>query len=288
MNDQPPNEPTPGLLLHLAGPLQSWGQRSHYNERDTALFPTRSGVLGLLSSALGRRRDEPVDDLRRLSLTVRADRPGHVLRDLHTVGGGLPAKETVTTAEGRKRGTKQATLLSHRSYLQDAAFTVALTASQEDADLVHACAQALRAPRWAPYLGRRSCPPTGPHFLGHTLAPWQHLVHLPLHRTRDHTPRADGAHVLFYGDAPLDTRLPTTAEHQVDAHAASGADPSGEIDDDPRTFHTDHRSYRTRPLYRRELRLPEHRYAGLGVNYLQAIDSYLHQHKRPEDERINP
>lgn len=288
MSRQSPHEPTPGLLLHLSGPLQSWGQRSHYNERDTALFPTRSGVLGLLSSALGRHRDEPIDDLAQLSLTVRADRPGHLLRDLHTVGGGLPAKETVTTAEGKKRGIKQATLLSYRYYLQDAAFTVAVTGAPEHGDLINACARALRAPRWAPYLGRRSCPPTGPHFLGHTHTPWRHLTYLPLHRANTNAPRETSTHVLFYGDAPLNTLLPMTPEHQVDSGAANGIDPSGEIDDDPRTFHTHHRSYRTRSLYQRELQFPADQCAGLGLSYLESIEAYLSRHTATEHERISP
>lgn len=289
MNEEPTNEGTQGLLLHLSGPLQSWGQRSHYNERDTAVFPTRSGVLGLLSSALGRDRGATIDDLTQLSLTVRVDRPGHLLRDLHTVGGGLPAKETVTTAEGKKRATKQATLLSYRSYLQDAAFTVAVTGTANHSDLINVCAHALRAPTWAPYLGRRSCPPTGPFLLGRTRTPWWHLTHLPLHRATSAAVRKpEHTHVLFYGDAPLDTRLPGTLDHQAGTHAANGADPVGEIDDDPRTFHTQHRSYRTRPLYQRELQLATHQCGGLGLKYLEAVEVYLRECSTTEHGRISP
>lgn len=52
-----------GLLLRLAGPLQSWGTHSKYLWRDTARFPTRSGVVGMLAAGLGREREAPVDDL---------------------------------------------------------------------------------------------------------------------------------------------------------------------------------------------------------------------------------
>ncbi|WP_150236421.1 type I-E CRISPR-associated protein Cas5/CasD [Nocardiopsis quinghaiensis] len=285
---EPTDEQVPGLLLHLSGPLQSWGQRSHYNERDTAAFPTRSGVLGMISSALGRPRGAPIDDLTQLSLTVRVDRSGHLLRDLHTVGGGLPAKETVTTAEGKKRGTKQATLLSHRYYLQDAAFTVAVTGTSDHSDLIGACAQALDAPTWAPYLGRRSCPPTGPFFLGHTRTPWWHLTYLPLHRAIPASARTvEHTHVLFYGDAPLDTRMAGAVGRQADTHVANGADPVGEIDDDPRTFHTHHRSYRTRPLYQRELQVAARLCGGLGLPYLEAVESYLREYSTTEDGRIS-
>ncbi|WP_138900819.1 type I-E CRISPR-associated protein Cas5/CasD, partial [Streptomyces albidochromogenes] len=120
----------PGLLLRLTGPLQSWGLHSHFNDRDTAAFPTRSGVIGMLAAALGRGRDQPIDDLTTLQMTVRTDRPGVPLRDLHTVGGGLPGKATVTTGEGKKRPGDTGTLLTHRNYLADAAFTVALTTPQ--------------------------------------------------------------------------------------------------------------------------------------------------------------
>src|SRR5690606_24480124 len=126
---QPPQEP--GILLRLAAPLQSWGERSHFTEeRDTAAFPTKSGVLGLLACALGRHRGHASDDLRQLRLTVRIDRPGYVLRDLHTVGGGLAPKGTVQTAKGGTRGQGKSTVYGHRLYLADAAFVCALSCQE--------------------------------------------------------------------------------------------------------------------------------------------------------------
>ena len=50
------------LLMRLAGPMQSWGTRSRFGNRDTGLEPSRSGVIGLLCAALGRPRAEPLDD----------------------------------------------------------------------------------------------------------------------------------------------------------------------------------------------------------------------------------
>ncbi|CAM5370648.1 hypothetical protein SCALM49S_05746 [Streptomyces californicus] len=64
-----------GLLLRLAGPLQSWGTHSKYLWRDTARFPTRSGVVGMLASGLGRERGAALDDLTALSMTVRVTVP---------------------------------------------------------------------------------------------------------------------------------------------------------------------------------------------------------------------
>ena len=46
------------LLLRLAAPLQSWGMDSKFETRKTNREPTKSGIIGLLSAALGLRRDE--------------------------------------------------------------------------------------------------------------------------------------------------------------------------------------------------------------------------------------
>lgn len=46
------------LLLQLVAPMQSWGSRSRFDDRDTEREPTKSGVLGLVASALGRPRAE--------------------------------------------------------------------------------------------------------------------------------------------------------------------------------------------------------------------------------------
>ncbi|WP_435610845.1 type I-E CRISPR-associated protein Cas5/CasD [Streptomyces sp. C10-9-1] len=257
----------PGLLLRLTGPLQSWGEHSHFNERDTAAFPTRSGIIGLLASALGRHRNEPVDDLAGLSLTIRVDRPGVVLNDLHTVGGGLPAKATVTTAEGKKRAGDTGTLLTHRAYLADAAFTVALTG---DTTLLHETRHAIATPRWPPYLGRRSCPPEGPLLLGHTDDALHHLVHLPIAAP----PPTGHAKITFLADHPLN-QLPGTA---TDASPDDGAHPVSAVNDQPLSFDPRHRNYRSRPLYRRTLHLPAEQHGGLGIEQLESLTTYLRAH----------
>ena len=72
------------LLLRLAGPLQAWGVRSRFTVRSTELAPTRSGIIGMLSAAIGRRRTDPIEDLLSLRFGVRKDQPGRVIRDFHT------------------------------------------------------------------------------------------------------------------------------------------------------------------------------------------------------------
>lgn len=262
----------PGLLLHLAGPLQSWGEHSRFNDRDTARFPTRSGIIGLIAAAQGRRRDEPLDDLRRLRVAVRTDRPGTLLRDFHTVGGGQPTKLTVTTAEGTKRTGMTATLVTHRYYLQDAAFTVALTAGS-DTTLLSACEQALSNPHWPPYLGRRSCPPEGPLLITPSDDAWRELTHLPLHECchprRDGRPVTGLLPVVFTADEPLDA-LPVPP-----GCAVHGRESSSEINDEPISFQPLDRRYLGRTVYRRTLRMPLDRCAGLGIHYLEGLRGHL-------------
>jgi CRISPR system Cascade subunit CasD len=50
------------LLLRLAAPIQAWGV-DKFERRGTERIPTKSGVIGLLAAALGRRRNESIEDL---------------------------------------------------------------------------------------------------------------------------------------------------------------------------------------------------------------------------------
>lgn len=150
------------LFLRLEGPLQSWGERAHWSERDSAPEPTKSGVVGLLGCTLGWNDD---DRLRRLSqavrLAIRCDKAGTPLRDYHTVVGG------VMSAEGKIKinaSTKTPeTLVSERRYLCDSSFLAVIQAGE---DLIAQLAAAVQAPVWTVYLGRKSCPPACPIFEG--------------------------------------------------------------------------------------------------------------------------
>jgi CRISPR system Cascade subunit CasD len=144
----------PTLLLRLQGPMQSWGTTSRFDERDTQLEPSKSGVLGLVCAALGRDRVEPVDDLAALTMGVRVDREGAPLRDYQTATGVLIATGKVDP--GR-------TVVSPRYYLADAAFLVGLEG--DDRALLERIHAALRHPRWPLCLGRKGCVPSPPVYL---------------------------------------------------------------------------------------------------------------------------
>jgi len=161
------------LLLRLAAPLQSWGTRSRFEIRDTEREPTKSGVVGLLAAALGRDRTEPVADLAKLPMTVRVDQEGELAVDYQTVAGA----RTADNKKGR-------TITSHRYYLADASFLVALHVSNDYADPLSAdkLAQALRQPAWPLALGRRSYTPALPIHAGSLdLAPMEALRTVPWH-----------------------------------------------------------------------------------------------------------
>lgn len=144
----------PTLLLRLAGPMQSWGTTSRFDERDSQLEPSKSGILGLVCAALGRDRAEPVDDLARLKMGVRVDREGLLMRDYQTATGVITAAGKVDL--GR-------TVISPRYYLADAAFLVGL--EDNDRTLLEQIHVALRAPVWPLAMGRKSFPPGEPVWL---------------------------------------------------------------------------------------------------------------------------
>ncbi|MDA5145950.1 type I-E CRISPR-associated protein Cas5/CasD [Streptomyces sp. AD681] len=134
------------LVLRLAGPLQSWGASSRFTRRTTGSAPTKSGVIGLLASAAGidRSDDTNLAPLAALRFGVRIDQPGTRIRDFHTAHHGV---------------TGASMPLSERFYLADAVFVAAVEGDQA---LLAGLHDALRAPVYLPYLGRRSCPPSEP------------------------------------------------------------------------------------------------------------------------------
>jgi len=135
------------LLIRLAGPMQAWGAASRFARRDTRQEPTKSGVIGLLAAAQGRRRSDPIEDLAQLSFGVRVDQPGRLLRDFQVA---------VRPTDG------QSMPLSYRYYLADAVFLAAVTGPQ---GVIDGLADALLRPTFPLYLGRRSCPPSRPLYI---------------------------------------------------------------------------------------------------------------------------
>ena len=155
------------LFLRLAGPMQSWGTQSKLQLRRTDLFPSKSGILGLLLACRGIRREdshEYLPQLNALTMGVRIDEPGTVQDDYHTAGAKIGIRKP---EDGKIKLTASTKLpevqLSRRQYLWGASFLVAL---QGDPATIAECDQALKAPVWPPYLGRKSCVPSEPILVG--------------------------------------------------------------------------------------------------------------------------
>ena len=137
------------LLLKLAGPLQAWGVDSLFEIRRTGREPSKSGVIGLLAAALGRKRDESIDDLASLRFGVRVDKEGQLLHDFHTA---------------KKQNGKKDSYVTHRYYLADATFLVGLESENEA--WLEEIQSAILHPAFPLFLGRRSCVPAGPVLVG--------------------------------------------------------------------------------------------------------------------------
>lgn len=172
------------LLLRLAGPLQSWGVSSRYASRDTGAEPSKSGVIGILTAALGLSRDTDLSralvpkqglvDLTRLRMGVRVDNEGVPGYDFQTVGGGddhpgiAEAQDTPRSIARRlanpqdwwSEKKKGAISISNRYFLQDAVFLVGLEG--DDIDVLRAIDLAIQRPVFPIGLGRRSYVPSCP------------------------------------------------------------------------------------------------------------------------------
>ncbi|MFF5257153.1 type I-E CRISPR-associated protein Cas5/CasD [Streptomyces leeuwenhoekii] len=218
------------LLLRLAGPLQAWGSAARFVRRTTENAPTKSGVLGLLAAAQGRPRGADLSDLAALRFGVRIDQPGTRVRDFHK-------------AQHAESGRVMP--LSERYYLADAVFVAGVEGAKELIGQLH---QALRAPCFLPYLGRRSCPPAQPLLFEGSLsdgpleealraAPWQ--------ASRWYIRQFDR---IGTGDEQLDLLMDCPADET----------PDFSLRDTPVTFDPRHRQYTMRGVRTEHVKVPAH------------------------------
>lgn len=156
------------LILRLDGPMQAWGTHTYEDFRPSNLYPTRSGLLGLLAACLGIERNDLAghsqlaasvefsvridSQVERPEREISADKPGVKLPDFHTV---MDARKV----DGK---ANKFPVVSRREYLFDAAFTVAVGEKPQAHVTLERLAEALRRPCYTPTLGRRACPPTRP------------------------------------------------------------------------------------------------------------------------------
>ncbi|MDT0189633.1 type I-E CRISPR-associated protein Cas5/CasD [Rothia terrae] len=208
------------LLLKFKAPLQAWGAESRYKTRSTNNEPTKSGVIGLLAAALGRSREEPIDDLIQLTFAVRTDHLGTLLRDYHTARDWFDSREKNSQ-------------LSTRYYLSDAVFLVAL--SSPDKSKLEEIEAALRRPIYPLYLGRRSCPANPDLVMGIVNDNGEKA----LRETEWLAPE------WIKKQQPQEVLLPISRDAQP-------GEPSDTLRDIPVSFNPAHRQYNMRSVYRAE------------------------------------
>jgi CRISPR system Cascade subunit CasD len=152
------------LLFTLYAPLGSFGEIAVGERRTSFSRPARSAVLGMIAGALGiDRSDEDAQSNLDCAygLILRADHPGTILDDYHTIQS-RPARRNQTFATRREAlatPLELETLLSVREYRCDPLFTVALLALDPPGRFgPEQLNQALRSPTYTPYMGRKACP----------------------------------------------------------------------------------------------------------------------------------
>ena len=152
------------LILRLDGPMQAWGTHTFEDFRPSNLFPTRSGLLGLLGACLGLERNNLVGQAQlaaSVEFSVRVDqalaRPG-LDQPMSKRNVKLPDFHTVMDARKVDGKANKFPVVSRREYLFDAAFTVAVGSKPGASVTLTQLAAALRQPLYTPSLGRRSCP----------------------------------------------------------------------------------------------------------------------------------
>lgn len=156
------------LILRLEGPMQAWGTHTYEDFRPSNLYPTRSGLLGLLGACLGIDRSDHVafsQLAESVEFSVRID--GEVMRESRKTprakpGVKLPDFHTVMDARKVDGSANKFPVVSRREYLFDAAFTVAVGEKPGAVYTLERLAEALHQPCYTPTLGRRSCPPARP------------------------------------------------------------------------------------------------------------------------------
>lgn len=128
------------LTIRLSSPLQSYGKEAAFDRRNSNYYPTKSAIVGLIAAALGYgRKDNRIHELNKLNYAVRIEQHGERTTDFQIVEW--------------KKGKRK---LTYREYMQDAVYLIAIGSSNEDE--INKIEYALKHPKYALFLGRRSNP----------------------------------------------------------------------------------------------------------------------------------
>lgn len=136
--------------------MQSWGTSSHFENRGTDYYPSKSAIIGMISAAFGYKRDEDgkIQKLNELDFAVRIDQDGILSRDYHIA------------SKYKENGKFEKNYVTNRYYMEDSVFVVAL--SNPDDNFINKIEWTLMHPYFQLFMGRRSCPVQSDFIIGIT------------------------------------------------------------------------------------------------------------------------
>jgi CRISPR system Cascade subunit CasD len=171
------------LAFDVWATLGTWGTPSlstgNVSRRETQLHPGKSAVIGLLGAALGTARSELPGLAERVRVACRTDAspsrlPAPDYESIRRVAvptddSGQPRRtsrfQELRHMEVLRGGTKAGSILSWREYWAGGGWTIFVDG---EVGLLRDVCNALRAPQYPLYAGRRCCPlafPTDPILL---------------------------------------------------------------------------------------------------------------------------
>jgi CRISPR system Cascade subunit CasD len=151
------------LVFTLHASLGAFGGVAVGERRPGWDRPGRSAVFGLIAGALGIERTKEAAHLaldRGYGLAIRTDAAGRMLVDYHTaqVPPASRRRPRLPTRAAELAEAELETVLTQRAYRSDALHLIALWERPGAPYSLEALAEALCAPEFVPYVGRKSCP----------------------------------------------------------------------------------------------------------------------------------
>lgn len=157
------------LLLWLQGPFQSYGYNSMFDIRDTALFPTKSAICGMICSAMGKDGEQE-DFLKKLVVSplnivayTNKDCNYSIAKDFQTIGTNYDPNDKFElamipkTASNAKPSGSTGAVLTSKNILEGLYFACTLKYDIEFAKKIY---EALVEPIYTICLGRKAYIPS--------------------------------------------------------------------------------------------------------------------------------
>ena len=152
------------LIFQIYAPFTSWGEPAVGEVRHSNIIPSRSALLGLVSAALGIRRDDnQIDNFNQhYHFAIRPFIANSSwFRDFQTFQAPRANKKQVWYTrfdEIRQNPLDLETLLSQREYYNDVYYQIVMTETENAPYSLEQIQQALLKPVFPLYAGRKNSP----------------------------------------------------------------------------------------------------------------------------------